>query len=344
MKATAQELAEILNGEIIGDPMITVHAPSKIEEGTIGTISFLANPKYEKFVYTTNASILLVGKDFIPKQDISSTLIKVDDVYASVGSLLNAFGASAQKEYEHSSLAFIDPSANVHKDTNIGPFACVGKEVQIGEGTHVSAHVTINENVTIGKDCMIYPGVTLYANTVIGNRCIIHAGAVIGSDGFGYSKDEEGVYTKINHVGNVMLEDDVEIGANAVVDRATMGSTIIKKGAKLDNLVQIAHNVEVGDHTVIAALSGIAGSAKIGKHVIMGGQVGVVGHREIADKVMIQGKSGVASNVTEVGKRLYGYPAIEYREYLKAYALMRQLPDLHQRIKELENQIKDLKK
>jgi UDP-3-O-[3-hydroxymyristoyl] glucosamine N-acyltransferase len=344
MIVTAKELSELLNGEIVGDPAVVVHSPSKIEEGKKGTISFLANPKYEHFAYTTEASILLVGRNFVPSKTLNSTLIKVDDVYASIGNLLNKFGDSAQNEYEHSSLAFIHDETHIHENTAINAFACIAEGVEIGEGTVIHSHVTFDKNVKVGKNCIIYPGVKVYANTVIGDHVIVHAGAVIGCDGFGYSKDDEGKYTKLNHVGNVIIEDHVEIGANATIDRATMGSTVIKQGAKLDNLTQIAHNVEIGEHTVMAALSGIAGSTKIGKHVTMGGQVGVIGHRTIADGVMIQGKSGVISNVREKGKRLYGYPAIEYGEYLKAYALMRQLPKMKARIEELEKKLSDLSK
>lgn len=342
MVVTAKELSDMLGGEIVGDPTVEVSSPSKIEEGKEGTISFLANPKYEHFAYTTNASILLVGRNFEPSKNISSTLIRVDDVYASIGNLLNKFSDSIQNEYEHSSLAFIKEGGNIHSDTTIEAFTCIAADVEIGEGSIIRSHVSIEKGVKIGKHCKIYPGVKIYANSVLGDNVIIHAGAVIGCDGFGYSKDENGQYTKLNHVGNVVIENDVEIGANATIDRATMGSTVIKKGAKLDNLTQIAHNVEIGEHTVMAALSGIAGSTKIGKHVTMGGQVGVIGHRKIADGVMIQGKSGVISNVREEGKRLYGYPAIEYSEYLKAYALMRQLPTMKARIEELEKKLKDL--
>ncbi len=342
MVVTAKELSEILDGEIVGDPTVKVHSPSKIEEGTKGTISFLANPKYEPYAYTTEASILLVGKDFKPSKTIQATMIKVEDVYASIGSLLDKFGASAQKDYVQSSLAFVHANVNIHENTVIDAFTSIAEGVQIGEGSVIGTHVAIDKNVTIGKNCKLYPGVKIYANSIIGDNVIIHAGAVIGCDGFGYSKDEEGKYTKLNHVGNVIIEDDVEIGANATIDRATMGSTIIHKGAKLDNLVMVAHNVEIGDHTVMAALSGVAGSTKIGKRVVMGGQVGIIGHRTIADGVQIQGKSGVISNVKEEGKRLYGYPAIEYGEYLKAYAVMRQLPKMKAKLEALEKRLKDL--
>ena len=341
MLITAKELSELLDGEIVGDPMVRVHSPSKIEEGTEGTISFLANPKYEPYVYSTKASILLVDRAFSPSQSVDSTLIKVDDVYASIGNLLNKFGEETKEEYEHSSLAFIDGSTEIHQETSIAAFVSIAKNVAIGKGTKIYAHVGIEQGASIGMNCIIYSGVKIYANSVIGDNCIIHSGAVIGSDGFGYSRSKEGKYTKINHVGNVILEDNVEIGANTVVDRGTMGSTIIRKGVKLDNLIQVAHNVEIGEDTVIAAQTGIAGSTKIGQRVVMGGQVGIAGPRKIANDVQIQGQSGVISNVREEGKRLNGYPAIEYTEYLRAYALMRTLPDMKKRIEELERLLKE---
>lgn len=342
MLITAKELSEILNGEIVGDPSVKVHSPSKIEEGEEGTISFLANPKYEQYVYSTKASILLVDRNFQPSQAIESTLIKVDDVYACVGSLLNKFGSMESQANSHSSLAFVHEDTKIHQETSIDAFAKIAEGVSIGKGTKIHSHVSIEKGAEIGENCIIYSGVTIYAKTKIGNNCIIHAGAVLGSDGFGYSRDKEGKYTKIKHVGNVILEDDVEIGANTVVDRGTMGSTIVRRGVKLDNLIQVAHNVEIGEDTVIAAQTGIAGSTKIGKRVIMGGQVGIAGHRKIADEVQIQGQSGVISNVKQTGKKLNGYPAIEYTEYLKAYALMRKLPEMKKRIEELEQKLKDL--
>jgi len=341
MLITAKELSVLLDGEIVGDPSVEVHSPSKIEEGVEGTISFLANPKYESYVYSTKASILLVDRGFSPSQTIDSTLIKVDDVYASIGNLLNKFGESGDTEYQHSTLAFIHNNSKISEKTSIASFVHIAEDVEIAEGTKVYSHVGIEKGSKIGKNCIIYSGVKIYANTVIGDNCILHSGAVIGSDGFGYSKDKEGKYTKINHVGNVILENDVEIGANTVVDRGTMGSTIIRRGVKLDNLIQVAHNVEIGKDTVIAAQTGIAGSSKIGERVIMGGQVGIAGHRKIANDVQIQGQSGVISNVREEGKRLNGYPAIEYTEYLRAYALMRTLPEMKKRIEELERRLNE---
>lgn len=339
MLITANEISTFLGGEVVGDPEVQVHSPSKIEEGKEGTISFLANPKYEAYAYSTEASILLVEKSFVPTKSISSTLIKVDDVYASIGLLLDKFGKIDQEEFSISSLAVISNSAELASQVSVGEFSVIRDEVKIGENTIIHTHVNIGKNCTIGKNCILYPGVVLYPNCVIGSNCILHAGAVIGSDGFGYSKDDEGKYTKIQHVGNVILEDNVEVGCNTVIDRATMGSTIIRKGVKLDNLIQIAHNVELGENTALAAQVGIAGSTKLGKGVMVGGQVGIAGHKEIADFVQIQGKSGVISSIKEVGKRLFGYPALEYKEFLRAFASMKRLPALIERINAMEKEL-----
>lgn len=344
MLISAKEIASYLHGEVEGNPDVQVHAPSKIEEGEVGTISFLANPKYEHYAYTTNASILIVSQDFQPTESISSTLIKVPDVYASIAKLLEKFSDNKAQKYQIASSAIIESSADIHAEVSIDAYTVIKDYCKVGQRTLIYPHVFIDESVKIGKDCIIYAGVKIYPNTVIGDNCIIHAGSVIGCDGFGYSKDENGAYTKIKHVGNVILENDVEIGANVTIDRATMGSTIIKRGAKIDNLVQIAHNVEIGEDTAMAAQSGIAGSTKVGNRVIIGGQAGIVGHRKIADEVQIQAQSGVISNVKEVGKRLYGYPAIDYQSYLKAYAIMKNLPDLKKQVNELKDQINQLKK
>lgn len=340
MVIRAKEIAQFLEGNIEGNPDIEITGPSKIEEGVPGTISFLANPKYEHYAYTTEASVLLVSKSFVPSKTIAATLIRVDDVYACVGKLLAHFGNNQTKSSGVSSLAFIDDQATLGQDVTVDSFAVIRSGVQIGDGTRIAEHVVIAEDVQIGKDCIIYPGVKIYANTIIGDRCIVHAGAVLGSDGFGYSRSEDQVFTKIQHVGGVILEEDVEIGANTVIDRATMGNTVIRKGCKLDNLIQIAHNVELGEHTAMAAQSGIAGSTKIGERVMVGGQAGIMGHRKIANDVQIQAKSGVISNVSKEGKRLYGYPAIEYQEYLKSFAHFKKLPELVDRIALLEDKLR----
>ena len=344
MLITAREIANFLSGEVEGNDLVEVHAPSKIEEGKEGTISFLANPNYESYAYTTDSSILLVSKTFQPTQEIKSTLIRVEDVYASVGLLLQQFGQEKTTDYTISSLAFIDDKAQIEKNVSIGEFTIIRSGASIGSESILYPQVYIGEDCSIGKNCVIYPGVKIYPKSLIGDNCIIHAGSVIGCDGFGYSKNEQGSYAKISHVGNVILEENVEIGANTVIDRATMGSTIIRKGVKLDNLIQIAHNVELGENTALAAQVGIAGSTKVGKGVMIGGQVGIAGHKKIANFVQIQGKSGVISNITEEGKRLFGYPALEYREYLRSFASMKRLPALIEQINKMEREIKSLKK
>ena len=339
---TAKELCHLLNGELEGDPDVAVNKPSKIEEAEAGSMSFLANPKYEQFVYDTKASVLLVNKSFVPRHPISPTLIRVDDVYASLSVLLDAVNGEMQMEEGVSDLAFIHANARVGDDVTIGPFVYVGADAVIEKGAKIYPQVFVGDGVHIGRDVKIFAGVKLYHRTEVGDRSIIHSNSVIGSDGFGFAKGANGEFSKISQVGNVVIEEDVEIGANTVIDRATMGSTIIRKGAKLDNLIQIAHNVEIGSDTAIAAQAGIAGSTKIGKQVLVGGQAGFVGHIEIADGVQIQAQSGIASSVKEPGKRLYGSPALEYMDYLKSYAVFRRLPDLQKRVSELENIISKL--
>lgn len=336
MEISAEVLGVFLNGEVIGDPKVCVSKPSKIEEGEQGSVSFLGNMKYEAYLYKTNASVVLVPKDFSPSKAVQPTMIRVEDVYKSIGMLMEKFGSTEKRTYAISELAIIDSTSHVSKTCNVGHYTIIKEQVIIGEDTDIYDQVFVGAHVQIGKGCRIMPGVKIYPNTKIGNFVTIHAGTVIGCDGFGYSKDPNGKYHKIQHLGNVVIEDNVEIGANTVIDRATMGSTVIRKGVKLDNLIQIAHNVEIGEDTVMAAQSGVAGSSKIGERVVVGGQAGIVGHRKIADEVQIQAQSGVISNVNEVGKRLYGYPAIEYTTYLRAFAYMKDLPNLAARIKKLE--------
>lgn len=339
MNISAQQISDLVDGTIEGDPDIMIHGPSQIENGQKGTISFLGNMKYESYVYTTEASVLLVSKTFEPTKDIEATLIRVHDVYGAIGTLLGMFQNKSTDQFKHSEYALIDSQSSVGENTHIGHFTVIEKNAKIGENSWISDQVFVAENVEIGKNCKIYPGVKIYANSIIGDNCIIHSGAIIGSDGFGYSKNDAGEYTKINHIGNVVIENNVEIGANTVIDRGTMGPTTIKQGVKLDNLIQIAHNVTIGKNTVMAAQAGIAGSAKIGERVEIGGQAGIIGHRVVADEVQIQAQTGVMSNIKEVGKRLYGYPALEYYTYLKAYALFKNLPSLEERVKDLEKKL-----
>ncbi len=340
MQLTAQALADLLDGIVDGNPDVTVNRPSKIEEGEPGSISFLGNLKYEEYAYTTKASILLVSKDFEPRQTVHATLVRVDNVYVAIQQLLQHFGQANTQAANIAEQAFIHDSAELGKEVSIGAFSVVQKGVKVGAGCRVHEQVYLGENVQIGEDVIIYPGVKIYANAVIGDRVIIHANAVVGSDGFGFVPQENGQYKKIAHVGNVVIEDDVEIGANTTIDRGTMGSTLIKRGVKLDNLIQIGHNVVIDEDTVIAAQAGVAGSTKIGKGCRIGGQVGFVGHVTIADGTQIQAQSGIAGPVKEPGTALFGSPAIPYRDYIRSYAVFKKLPELYKRFNLLERKQK----
>jgi UDP-3-O-[3-hydroxymyristoyl] glucosamine N-acyltransferase len=338
MQFTAGQIAQFLGGQVEGDANVAIDRPAKIEDGGEGAITFLANPKYEPYIYTTTASAVLVSRDFIPEKPVATTLIRVDNVYGAVAMLLEEYGRQQPGTQEGvSSLAFVHPDAVVEAGATIGPFTVVEQGARIGKNTRILSQVYIGQGTEIGAECLIYPGVKIYHQCRIGQRCVIHANTVIGSDGFGFSL-ENGAYKKIAQIGNVIVEDDVEIGANTVIDRATMGSTLVRKGVKIDNLVQVAHNVQLGAHTAIAAQSGIAGSSQIGEYVQIGGQVGIIGHIRVADKVRIQAQSGVLGHVTEEGKEIGGAPAYGYREFLKAFAYFKQLPDLEKRLRALERQ------
>ncbi|MCB0546513.1 MAG: UDP-3-O-(3-hydroxymyristoyl)glucosamine N-acyltransferase [Phaeodactylibacter sp.] len=339
MQLSARELAHFLDGTVEGDPDIKVSRPSKIEEGGTGTISFLGNPKYEEYAYTTTASILLVSRSFEARQPVSATLIRVDDVYGAIAKLLEKFGSNNHEPPVISQQAFIHDSATVSDNVSIGPFTVVDAGAQIGQGCRIKAQVFIGKGVKLGNNVTLYPGVRVLDNCEVGNNCIIHANVVIGSDGFGFAPQPDGTYRKIAHVGRVVIEDDVEIGANTAIDRATMGATYIRKGAKLDNLIQVGHNVEIGENTVIAAQAGIAGSTRIGKSCRIGGQVGFVGHIEVADGTQIQAQSGVASAIEKPNQALFGSPAIDYKNYIRSYAVFKKLPELYRRISGLERQI-----
>lgn len=343
MFITAKELCNLLGGELEGDPDVEVHSPSKIEEAEAGTLSFLANPKYEAYAYSTKASVLLVGKDFKPEKPVSPTLIRVNDVYSSLGQLLEHFNHREKAISGVSQKASVDPSAQIGANSAIGDFTVVMAGVEIGEDCQIYPQVYLGHNVQIGSGVKIFPGVRIYHDCVVGDHCIIHANAVIGSDGFGYSRNEAGEYTKIAQIGNVVLENHVEVGAHTTIDRATMGSTRIRQGAKLDNLIQIAHNVDIGENTAIAAQAGVAGSSRIGKNVLIGGQAGIVGHITVPDGAQIQAQSGVTATEDEKGKRLYGSPALEYMQYLKSYAVFKNLPGLKQKVDELEKLFNELK-
>lgn len=336
MKITALELAHILKGTVEGDASVTVSQPGKIESGKAGEICFLGNEQYEPYAYTTQASILLVNNTFHPQKSIAATLIRVENVYTSLAFLMEKFGEiNASKLPSVSDKASIPPSVFLGKNVSVGDFTVIGEGSRIGDGCFIHPQVSIGENVNLGADCILYAGVKIYANTQIGSKCIFHAGVVVGSDGFGFAPQPDGSYKKIHHLGNVLIENDVEIGANTTIDKGSIGSTIIRKGVKLDNLIQIAHNVEIGENTVIAAQTGIAGSTKIGKNCRIGGQVGIAGHLFIGDNVQIQAQTGVGSNIVS-GSKLYGTPALGYTEYLRAYSVFKNLPDLAKRVKKLE--------
>ena len=345
MKFSASQIAGLIDGVVEGNPDATVTGLSKIESGKTGTLSFLANPKYEEFIYDTEASIVIVNNTFSPSQPLkeSTTLIKVADAYACFAKLLEVYDKAVSPEPGVSELAFVDPSATVGDNVYIGPFVYVGRGVSIGDNSYIYPNSFIDDACQVGTDCKIYAGVKVYRSSIIGNSCTLHSGSVIGADGFGFAPSSANDYKKVPQIGNVILEDHVEIGANTCIDRATLGSTIIKKGVKLDNLVQIGHNVQVGENTVMAAQAGVAGSAKLGKNMMVGGQVGIVGHIEIADKVMIGAQSGIPKTIKKEGSMHLGSPAYEADEYKKAYMGFRRLPQILSRLREMEEEIEKLK-
>ena len=345
MEFTAAQIAGLLNGEVIGNPDVTVSALAKIEEGQEGALSFLSNPKYEPFIYTTGSSICIVNNTFTAQKELPAalTLIKVADAYACFAQLLAIYDSMNKKEAVIEQPCFIHDSAQIGANVYIGAFAYIGANVNIADNCQIHPHVVLQENVTIGENTTIYPSVNVYKECHIGARCIIHAGAVIGSDGFGFAPDANGVYSKIPQIGNVVIEDDVEIGSNCSIDRATMGSTFIRKGVKIDNLCQIAHNVDVDQHTAMAAQVGIAGSAKIGKHVMIGGQTGIAGHLTVADHTKIVAQSGIPSTVKKADT-LMGTPAIPINDYKRSHIGFRKLPGLITKIQDLENKLKELLK
>lgn len=321
MEFKAKEIAEILGGTVDGNPEAVVTTFARIESGKPGAICFFANPKYEHYVYECKADIIIVNNTFEPKQPVSATMIRVEDSYAAVAALLDYVTAKKRSYKRHRSWrSRIRWSAKLGKKVYVGDYAYIGRNVQIGDCTKIYEQVYIGDDVKIGSYCTIYPGAKIYPGMVIGNNVIIHANAVIGTDGFGYAPLEDGTWKKIEHTGNVIIEDDVEIGSFAGIDRSQMGSTIIRKGCKIDNHCQIAHNVEVGQNTVMAALCGIAGSTKLGEHCILGGQVGIAGHLTIADNTSFGAQSGVISNIKKPGMQYFGTPAIPYMEYMRSYA------------------------
>lgn len=339
MEFTAAEIAGFLKGEVVGDPKTIVNTIARIEEGKPGALSFLANPKYEPHLYTTKSSVVLVNKSLVLTSSVNITLIKVDDAYKSFASLLQMVSQSKPVKKGIHPTAVIESSAIIGKDIYIGAYAYIGENCRIGDNCRIYPHVFIGDNSVIGNNCLIYPGVKIYDEIIIGEKCTIHAGTVIGSDGFGFAPQSESEYLKIPQLGNVIIEDNVEIGSNVAIDRATIGSTIIHKGVKLDNLIQIGHNVEVGENTVMAALSGIAGSSKVGRNCMIGGQVGISGHLKIADGVKIGAQSGIPGDIRKENSIITGYPAIDHVNFLRSSVIFKNLPQLKTRIDDLEKKI-----
>ncbi len=344
MEFTAKQIAEFVKGEVVGNENVTASDVSKIDDGRVGTLSFLANEKYTSYLYNTEASIVITNKSFVPNKPIKPTLIVVDNAYESFATLLEVVASTINEPKTG-----IEQPSSLHKtatygdDFYLGAFAYIGKNVKIGNNVKIYPQTYIGDNVVIGDNTTIYAGVKVYFNCELGSNVTIHSGAVIGADGFGFAPTDTTDYKKIPQIGNVILEDFVEIGSNTTVDRATMGSTIIRKGVKLDNLIQIGHNVEIKENTVIAAQSGVAGSTKVGKNCMFGGQVGISGHIKIADEVKAAAMSGIGTSITEKGKIVMGAPAYDIREFQRSYIVQRKLPDLSRKVRQLEQEIEKLK-
>lgn len=343
MEFTALMVAQILKGTVEGDPETRLNTIAKIEEGHEGALSFLANPKYESYIYTTASSAVLVRNDFKPSKQVKATLIRVADPYQSIAVLLAMYEEAKPKKKGIHPTAIIEPGARVGSDVYIGAYAYISENAVVDDGCRLYPHVFIGENAKIGRSTTLFPGVKVYQQCVIGNDCIIHAGAVIGADGFGFAPVTDSNYMKIPQIGNVVIEDNVEIGANTCIDRATMGSTFIRNGVKLDNLVQVGHNAEIGSNTVMAALTGVAGSSKVGKNCMIGGQVGIVGHITVADGCKIGAQAGVIGTVKEENATLVGMPAIDSRQYMRSYACFAKLPDMNKKIDEISKSVDSLK-
>jgi len=342
MEFSARKIAEILNGTIEGNPDVSINQLSKIEEGDEGTLTFLANPKYTNFIYSTKASVVIVDQSFIPEKPIKCTLIKVDDPYSAFAKLLEAYNTIKLNKIGISDKAFISKNAKLGNDVYIGEFAIIGEKVSIGDNSKIYPGVIIGENVIIDKNTTLFYGVKIYSDNKIGKNCTLHAGVIVGGDGFGFAPQDDNNYKKIAQIGNVIIKDNVEIGANSTIDRATLGSTIINKGVKLDNLIQIAHNVEIGENTVMAALAGVSGSTKIGKNCMVGGQTGFAGHLTIGNNVKVAAQSGVASNFPD-DSIIMGAPAYDAKECRKSFVHIRNLSKYAEKIKELEKNIEELK-
>ncbi|MFM9021920.1 MAG: UDP-3-O-(3-hydroxymyristoyl)glucosamine N-acyltransferase [Sediminibacterium sp.] len=343
MQFSAAQIALLVQGKVEGDPQVTVHSFGKIEEAVAGQLSFLANPKYEQYLYTTGASVILLNEQLPLQQKVDATLIRVPDAYSAFATLLAKYQEMTTAALEGiQQPSYISSSAQLGTGVYVGAFAHIGDNVQLGNQVKIFPGVCIGNNVIIGNQVLIHPGVVIYHDCIIGNNVTIHSGTVIGSDGFGFAPQSDGTLSKVPQIGNVVIEDGVEIGANTTIDRATIGSTRIGKGVKLDNLIQIAHNVEVGENTVIAAQTGLSGSIKVGKQVMIGGQVGSVGHIQIADNTKIGAKAGITKSLTQSNKTYTGFPAVEFSTDMRRQAQIKQLPELQKRVAELEKQVQEL--
>ena len=338
MKFTAEQIAGILEGEVVGNPNAEVSQLSKIEEGYEGSLTFLANPKYLNYIYTTKASVTIVNDTFVPEHELTTTLIKVEDAYASFSKLLEFYNQVKLNKTGIEQPSFISESAKYGENLYFGSFSYLGQNVALGNNVKIYPNCFLGDNVVLGDNVTIFAGAKIYSETVIGNNCTIHSGAIIGADGFGFAPNPDGTYTKIPQIGNVVIEDNVDIGSCTTIDRATMGSTIIRKGVKLDNQIQIAHNVEIGENTVIAAQTGVAGSTKIGKNGMIGGQVGIAGHLTIGNNVRIQAQSGVGRNIKD-DEILQGSPTFGYNDFSKSYVHFKNLPKIVAEIEELKKEI-----
>ena len=345
MEFSASQIAGLLNGQVVGNPDVTVSGLAKIEEGISGSLSFLSNPKYEEYIYTTGSSICIVNETFEPSKSLPNTLtlVKVEDAYACFAKLLDIYNQMNKKQPKIEQPSFIAENAVVGDELYLGAFAYIGEGAKIGNNVTIYPNTYVGDNVEVGDGTVIHAGVKVYSGCIIGKNCVLHAGVVLGSDGFGFAPDEKGVFSKVPQIGNVILEDDVEIGANSTVDCATMGSTIIRQGVKIDNLVHLAHNVEIGAHSAMAAQVGVAGSAKIGKHVMVGGQAGISGHLTIADGTKIVAQSGIPSSVKKADT-LMGSPGISIDDFKKSYFGFRKLPFILQKLNELDQKLKSLDK
>jgi UDP-3-O-[3-hydroxymyristoyl] glucosamine N-acyltransferase len=344
MQFTAQQIALLLNGIVEGDPLVTISQLAKIEEAGAGSLSFLANPKYEQFLYSTNASVVIVNKDLELTSAVKATLVRVENAYSAFSILLEKYNTIKTDKSGIEQPSFIHPSAQIGDNVYIGAFAYIGPNVKLGDNSKVYPNSYVADNVTIGKNSTLFSGVKIYFDCVVGNNVIIHSGAVIGSDGFGFAPNGDGTYNKISQIGNVILEDNVEVGSNTTIDRATMGSTVIHTGVKLDNLVQIGHNVELGANTVIAAQTGISGSTKIGENSVFGGQVGIAGHITIAKGTLAAGKTGITRTIEEEDRKWGGNPIMPYQDYMRSRIVLMRLPQLEKRLIELEKIIAELRK